>query len=126
LDGGIEAAGEYRDQRWMGYSVGKWLDDYTLEVQTVGTKPEDKVWLDNTGRPVSDQVLITETFRRLDYDTLEWSETLEDPKVFTKPWQTMKLPLRLQDPRMDPETRYCSPAEYENYMKTYGGIASGK
>jgi hypothetical protein len=126
LDGGVEAGGEYRDQRWMGYSVGKWLDDYTLEVKTVGTKPADRVWLDNTGRPLSDQVVITETLRRLDYDTLEWSEMLEDPKVFTKPWQTMKLPLRLQDPRMDLELRYCSPAEQENYMKTYGGLASGQ
>ena len=50
LDGGVEINGEYQEQRWMGYSVGKWLDDTTLEVQTVGTMPDDRVWLDNTGR----------------------------------------------------------------------------
>ena len=88
LDGGVEINGDYHEQRWMGYSVGKWLDDTTLEVQTDGTMPEDRVWLDNTGRPISDQVHITETFRRLDNDTMEWSEVLDDPKVFTKPWQT--------------------------------------
>ena len=91
----MEIDGEYREQRWFGYSVGKWMDDYTLEVQTVGTMPEDRVWLDNTGRPISDQLRVTETFRRLDYDTLEWSETIEDPKVYTRPWQTMKMPLTL-------------------------------
>lgn len=126
LDGGVEINGDYRESRWFGYSVGKWLDDTTLQVQTVGTMSEDRVWLDNTGRPISDRVLITETFHRLDNDTLEWSETLEDPKVFAKPWQTMKIDMRLQDPRVDVLTRYCSPAEIDTYNKTYGDSASGK
>ena len=37
---------------------------------------------------------MTETFRRVDYDTLEWSETIEDPIMYTRPWDTMKLPMR--------------------------------
>jgi hypothetical protein len=126
LDGGVEVDGDYREPRWFGYSVGKWLDDYTLEVQTVGTMAEDRVWLDNTGRPISDQVRITETFRRLDNETLEWSETLEDPKIFTKPWQTMKIQMNLQNPRADVLTRYCSPSEVERYNQLYGDSASGK
>ena len=40
VDGGVEIDGEYREARWMGYSVGRWIDDYTLEVVTVGTMPE--------------------------------------------------------------------------------------
>ena len=95
IDGGVEIDGQYREQRFFGYSVGRWIDDYTLEVQTVGTLPEDRVWLDNTGRPISDQARITETFRRLDNDTLEWSETIDDPKIYTRPWQTMKIPMTL-------------------------------
>lgn len=126
VDGGVEVDGGYRELRWFGYSVGKWVDDNTLEVQTVGTMAEDRVWLDNAGRPISDQVRVTETFKRLDYDTMEWSETIEDPKVYVKPWQTMKLSLTLQDPRVDVLTRYCSPAEIEVYNKTYGDSASGK
>jgi hypothetical protein len=126
VDGGVEADGGYRESRWFGYSVGKWVDDNTLEVQTIGTMAEDRVWLDNAGRPISDQVRVTETFKRLDYDTLEWSETIEDPKIYAKPWQTMKLSMRLQDPRVDVLTRYCSPAEIEVYNKTYGDSASGK
>ena len=126
LDGGVEINGDYHEQRWMGYSVGKWLDDTTLEVQTIGTMPDDRVWLDNTGRPISDQVHITETFRRLDNDTMEWTEVLDDPKIFTKPWQTMKIAMRLQDPRVDILTRYCSPKEIESYNKAYGDSVSGK
>ena len=126
LDGGVEIDGQYREPRWFGYSVGRWIDDYTLEVQTVGTMPEDRVWLDNTGRPISDQLRVTETFRRLNYDALEWSETIEDPKVYTRPWQTMKMPMALQDPRTDVMTRYCSPSEVEAYNTIYGNGVSAK
>jgi hypothetical protein len=126
VDGGVEIDGKYREPRWFGYSTGRWVDDYTLEVQTVGTMAEDRVWLDNTGRPISDQLRVTETFKRLDYDTLEWSETIEDPKVYSTPWQTMKMPLMLQDPRTDVMTRYCSPSEIEAYNKIYGNRVSGK
>ena len=126
LDGGVEIDGQYREPRWFGYSVGRWIDDYTLEVQTVGTMPEDRVWLDNTGRPISDQLRVTETFRRLNYDALEWSETIEDPKVYTRPWQTMKMPMALQDPRTDVMTRYCSPSEIDAYNKSYGDPVSAK
>jgi hypothetical protein len=124
--GGVEINGQYREPRWFGYSVGTWVDDYTLDVQTVGTMPEQRVWLDNTGRPISDQLRIRETFRRVDYDTLEWSETIEDPKVYTRSWQTMKLPLMLQDARTDLMTRYCSPTEVDAYNKAYGNAVSGK
>jgi len=102
------------------------VDDYTLEVHTVGTMAEGRVWLDNTGRPVSDRLHVIETFRRLDYDSLEWSETIDDPKVYTRPWQTMKMPMTLQDPRIDLMTRYCSPSEIENYNREYGNAVSGK
>jgi len=103
VDGGVEIDGEYREARWMGYSVGRWIDDYTLEVVTVGTMPADRVWLDN--------------------DTLEWSETIDDPKIYTRPWDTMKMRMTLQDSRIDLMTRYCSPVEIDNYNKTFGDAA---
>jgi hypothetical protein len=120
VDGGVQIGNELREQRFFGYSVGRWVDDYTLEVQTVGTMPEDRVWLDSTGRPISDRVRVTETFRRVDYDTLLWSETIEDPKMYTKPWEAMRMPMRLHDPRTDVMEYYCSPVEAENYNKLLG------
>ena len=57
---------------------------------------------------------------------MEWTETIDDPKVYTQPWETMKMPLRLQDPHTDVMEYYCSPSEYENYNKLFGNDASGK
>ena len=65
----------------------------------------------------------TERFHRLDNDTLEWSETINDPKIYTRPWDTMKLRMTLQDSRIDLMTRYCSPVEIDNYNKTFGDAA---
>jgi hypothetical protein len=126
VDGGVEIGGEVREQRFFGYSVGKWIDDYTFQVQTVGTLPEDRVWLDSTGRPISDQARVTETLRRVDYDTLVWSETLEDPKMYEKPFETMRLRMRLHDPRTDVMEYYCSPVEADNYNKVFRNATSGK
>jgi hypothetical protein len=127
VDGGVDlGGGDVREPRFFGYSVGRWVDDYTFEVQTIGTMPEDRVWLDSTGRPISDQVRVTETFRRVDHDTLMWSETIEDPKIYTKPWETMRFQLRLHDPRTDIQEYYCSPVEQERYNRLFGNSVSGK
>ena len=126
LDGGVEIDGQFREQRIFGYSVGRWVDDNTLVVETIGTYPEDRVWLDSTGRPISDQVRVTETFKRTSLDELEWSETIEDPKIYTQPWETMRLPMRLHNPSTDIMEYYCSPAEAEQYNKFFGNDASGK
>jgi hypothetical protein len=82
------------------------------------------VWLDSTGRPISDQVRVTETFKRISLDEMEWSETIEDPKVYSKPWETMKLPMRLHDARTDIMEYYCSPVEQQNYNKLFGSTVS--
>jgi hypothetical protein len=123
--GAVDLGGEIREQRFLGYSVGRWTDETTFEAQTVGTMPEDRVWLDSTGRPISDQVRVVERFRRLDSHTLEWSETIDDPKVYAKPWETMRLPMRLVDPRTDVMEYYCSPVEQQNYNRRFGNSASG-
>ena len=124
VDGGVELGGELREQRFLGYSVGRWMDDATFVAQTIGTMPEDRVWLDSTGRPISDQVRVTETFRRLDYDTMEWSEIIDDPKVYAKPWETMKFAMQLHDPRTDIMEYYCSPVEQANYNRIFGSSVS--
>jgi hypothetical protein len=126
VDGGVEIGGELREQRFFGYSVGRWVDDYTFEIQTVGTMPEDRVWLDSAGRPLSDQVRVTETLRRVDNDTLVWSETIDDPKVYARPWETLRLSMRLHDPRTDIMEYYCSPTEQENYNRLFGNSVSGR
>ena len=46
------------------------------------------MWLDRNGSPMSDAAKISEKFRRLDFGTLEVEITVDDPKVYTKPWTT--------------------------------------
>jgi hypothetical protein len=133
VDGGVQLgqgwgpdSGHVREQRFYGYSVGKWVDDTTLVVETVGTMPEDRVWLDSTGRPISDQIHVTETLHRVDHDHLEWTEMINDPKIYTKPWVTMdKILMVLADPHTDVMEMYCSPVEMEKYYKSYGNAISG-
>jgi hypothetical protein len=75
------------DITYMGTSVGHWVDDYTLVVETVGQN--EKTWLDRNGRQHSDQLKVTETFHRLDNDRLEIAVKMEDPKALVKPWNVM-------------------------------------
>ena len=76
---------------FKGYSVGKWDGD-ALVVETTGLK--DGGWLDMWGHPLTDQARITERIRRMDYGHLQVDLTVDDPKVYTKPWTaTVKLTL---------------------------------
>src|ERR1700730_8347277 len=68
---------------WLGYSVGKWEGD-TLVVETVGFN--DKSWLDATGHPHSDALHVVERFRRRDFGHLDVQVTIEDPKMYTRPF----------------------------------------
>jgi len=69
---------------YLGYSTGKWDGD-TLVVDTRGFN--GKTWLDQTGKPTSDALHVTERFRRTDFGHMEIQVTIDDPKVYTKPWQ---------------------------------------
>ena len=74
------------DPSWMGYSVGHWDGDTTFVVETVGFN--EKTWLDRLGHPHSDQLHVTERFRRVDADHLQVDITMTDPKALAKPWST--------------------------------------
>ena len=114
------------EPRFYGYAAGKWEDDTTLVVQTVGMMPEDRVWLDSTGRPISDALRVEERWHRVAHDRLELSVTIDDPKMYTKPWVAMnKFPMKLQDPRTDVPEMYCSSVELDRYNKLFGFAASG-
>jgi hypothetical protein len=127
IEGGVKAGNELKESRFYGYSVGKWVDDTTLVVDTFGMMGEDKVWLDTAGRPISDQLHVTETFHRVNHDRLEWSVTIDDPKMYTKPWVAMnKFPMMLEDPHRDVMEQYCSLTEMENYDKIFANPSSGK
>jgi hypothetical protein len=126
VDGGVTVNGEFREARWYGYSAGKWVDDTTLVDDTYGMMPEDRVWLDEAGRPISDRAHVIEEFHRVSPDRLELTVTIDDPKMYTKPWIAMnKFPMKLEDPNTDVQDMYCSPLEMKNYDTLFADPASG-
>jgi hypothetical protein len=76
---------------WMGYSVGKW-EENTLVVDSSGFN--DQTWLDDGGHPHSDALHVIERFRRIDFGHMELGITIDDPKMYTKPW-TVTVPYNL-------------------------------
>lgn len=92
---------------WLGYSVGRWEGD-TLVVETNGLN--SKGWLDVLGHPQSEAMHITERYRRRDFGHLDLEITLDDPKMYTKPF-TVKVTHVLQ-PDSDALEYVC--AENEN------------
>ncbi len=75
---------------WMGYSVGHWDGD-TLVVESAGYN--DRSWLDDDGHPHTEDLRVTERFRRPDFGHLEIEKTLDDPKALAQKWV---VPIRLE------------------------------
>jgi hypothetical protein len=104
------------EPRWYGYSTGKWMDDTTLVVETIGI--DERNWIDNAGRPLSDELKVTETWHRVNHDIMELTLTITDPKMYTKPWNALnKFRMRLQPADFDIREMLCSPSEQEEYDK---------
>lgn len=74
---------------WMGDSRGHW-EGNTLVVETAGFN--DSTWLDHSGNYHSDAMKVTERFTRTSTDTMDYEATIDDPKVFTRPWK-IRMPL---------------------------------
>ena len=74
---------------WMGWSVGHWEGD-TLVVDV--TSQNDLTWLDRAGNFHSDALHVVERYTPRSPDTLIYEATIDDPKVFTRPWK-MSMPL---------------------------------
>jgi hypothetical protein len=91
---------------WLGYSVGKWEGD-TLVVDTAGFN--DKSWLDAFGHPHSDALRVQERFRRRDFGHMELQVTIDDPKIFTRPF-TIKVN-QLLNPDSDLLESFCTENE---------------
>jgi hypothetical protein len=68
---------------WLGYSIGRWEGD-TLVVTTAGFN--DRGWLDSAGHPQTESLRVTERLRRRDVGHMDFEITIDDPKVFTKPF----------------------------------------
>ena len=81
------------DPRWFGYSVGRWENDTTFIVDTVGMT--DRTWVDSGGFPHSEGMKVQERYQRTGVNVIELTVTIDDPEIYTKPWISRdKLPLK--------------------------------
>ena len=72
---------------FKGYSVGHWEGD-TLVVETIGY--QDGLWLDLKGDPLTSSGRTIERIRRPNYGSLEVELTVNDPSVYTRPWNARR------------------------------------
>jgi hypothetical protein len=74
---------------WMGWSVGHW-EGNTLVVDV--NSFNDQTWFDRAGNFHSDALHVVERYTPTSPDALDYEVTIEDPKVFSRPWK-MRMPL---------------------------------
>jgi hypothetical protein len=85
---------------WNGDPRGRWEGD-TLVVETTNYNDKGSIGTSAaTGRmrgiPQTEAMHVVERFTRRDADTIDYSVTITDPKVYTQPW-TVALPLNRED-----------------------------
>jgi len=93
---------------WIGDSRGRWEGD-TLVVDVRNNN--DKTWFDMAGNFHSDALHVVERYNMIDRNMIQYQATIEDAKVFTKPW-TINIALRRRTDR-DRLFEYVCQAEAE-------------
>jgi len=90
---------------WMGDSRGHW-DGNSLVVDV--RLFTSQTWFDRAGNFHGEDLHVTERYSPTGPDHLQYEVTIEDPKVFTRPWK-MQMPLYR---KREPNTQLL---EYECY-----------
>ena len=89
---------------WMGWSRGRW-EGNTLVVDV--TALDDRTWFDRAGNFHSNALHVVERYTPMGRNHIEYEATIEDPKVFTRPWK-MSMPLyRRMERRIRPLEYLC-------------------
>ena len=94
--------------RYYGYSVGHW-DGITFVIDTVGV--DDRTWLDKAGHPHSVDMHVEERYTRVDHNTLEMTVTIDDPKIYAKPFEELTKITFKWIPAQKLEEQLCVPSE---------------
>jgi len=104
---------------WMGYSVGRWEGD-TLVVDSFGFN--DRSWLDARGLPHTEDLRLTERYRRSTVGRIEVEVTATDPSLYTAPL-TVSYAMTLQ-PDTEMIEAVCE-SEQEHWVGRQSDIEHG-
>ena len=80
---------------WMGDSRGSWQGD-TLVVDAMHFNGD--TWFDRAGNYHSVDMHVVERYTLLDPDHLQYEATIEDPRVFSRPWKMQMVLYRHVEP----------------------------
>jgi hypothetical protein len=108
LDPSPHASGAIR--MFEGDSRGHWEGD-TLVVDV--TNQNDKTWFDMAGNFHSEAIHVVERYAPVDANTFRYSATIEDPKVYTKPWTMSFLVARNRAPTYEQMEFACVEGEMD-------------
>ena len=97
---------------WLGDSRGKWEGD-TLVVDV--TDFNDETWLDRAGNYHSDELHVVERWKYLDANTIEYKARLEDPIVFSAPWNISAILHRHREKNFQLIEDYRFTLDYDQY-----------
>ena len=91
---------------FMGWNRGRWDAD-TLVIDVTGLN--DKNWLDRAGNYLSDTAHVVERLTAASPYHIAYEATIEDPKVFSRPWK-ISFPLyRRMEPNVQLMEFKCQP-----------------
>jgi hypothetical protein len=108
------------DPRYYGYSVGHWEGDTTFVVDTTGL--DENTWLSGGGYPHSVDAHVQERFTRTDHNNMSLSVTVDDPKIYTKPF-SLGTEYFKWVPNQIFDEKLCIPSEVIEYLKSVGDPA---
>ncbi|MFL6550689.1 MAG: hypothetical protein ACJ8OJ_18505 [Povalibacter sp.] len=97
---------------YLGDSRGHWEGD-TLVVDV--TDFNEDTWLDRAGNFHSPQLHVIEHWKFLDANTIEYQATLEDPQVFSRPWNISVLLYRHREKNFQLIENYCFTLDFDKY-----------
>ncbi len=97
---------------WLGDSRAKW-EANTLVVDV--TDFNDQTWFDRSGNFHSDALHVVERYTLIDPDHIRYQATIDDPKVFTRPWTMDMLLYRHKEPKFQLLENECYGFDLEKY-----------
>jgi hypothetical protein len=73
------------------------LDEFSETMAVDSASFNDEVWIDIAGHPISESLHVQERFRRRDFVHMDVQITIDDPKMYTKPFTFKVTQLLLPD-----------------------------
>ncbi len=111
-------------RNYLGDSRGHW-EGNTLVVETTNfLDNKTGIGRNGNGIPTSDALRLVERFTRVDSNTIQYEMTVDDPKIYTRPWK-IAFPI-MQEPGYQLFEYSCHETNYAMFNSLSGARAQEK